>query len=179
MRSEKDPLHSEKKYRFRGLVDKLVFSGPVFARGEGSTIEDMNGKCYIDFNSGQMFSALGHNHPHHHGGHPNNLRQPHPHAQQFLQRPGNSSRRVPWRATARVAREKPFSRLRSGQKRSPGTIDRKFTGGFEVSSPHISFHDLSDTARAFILTTGGDRPSERSRSRLVTRLRLDSSTPLD
>ena len=59
MRSEKDLLDSAKKYSFRGRVDKTVFAGPVFVRGEGSTVEDVNGKQYLDFNSGQMCSALG------------------------------------------------------------------------------------------------------------------------
>lgn len=37
--------------------------GPVFARAAGSEIWDTDGKCYLDFNSGQMCSALGHNNP--------------------------------------------------------------------------------------------------------------------
>jgi 2,2-dialkylglycine decarboxylase (pyruvate) len=37
--------------------------GPIFARAEGSVIWDVNGKEYLDFNSGQMCSTLGHNNP--------------------------------------------------------------------------------------------------------------------
>ena len=36
---------------------------PVLARGEGSTVTDTAGKRYLDFQSGQMGAALGHNHP--------------------------------------------------------------------------------------------------------------------
>ncbi len=37
--------------------------GPVFVRAEGSEIWDSDGRAYLDFNSGQMCSALGHNNP--------------------------------------------------------------------------------------------------------------------
>jgi 2,2-dialkylglycine decarboxylase (pyruvate) len=36
---------------------------PVLARGEGSTVVDTTGRRYLDFQSGQMGAALGHNHP--------------------------------------------------------------------------------------------------------------------
>src|SRR5215470_16993883 len=37
--------------------------GPVIARAEGSICYDTEGKAYLDFNSGQMCSTLGHNNP--------------------------------------------------------------------------------------------------------------------
>jgi 2,2-dialkylglycine decarboxylase (pyruvate) len=37
--------------------------GPVIARAEGSLSYDIEGKAYLDFNSGQMCSTLGHNNP--------------------------------------------------------------------------------------------------------------------
>lgn len=37
--------------------------GPVIARAEGSLSFDTEGKAYLDFNSGQMCSTLGHNNP--------------------------------------------------------------------------------------------------------------------
>lgn len=36
---------------------------PVIARGEGVCVFDTTGKRYLDFGSGQMAAALGHNHP--------------------------------------------------------------------------------------------------------------------
>ncbi|PLZ02393.1 aspartate aminotransferase family protein [Burkholderia sp. WAC0059] len=36
---------------------------PVIARAEGVNVIDTNGKSYLDFGSGQMAAALGHNHP--------------------------------------------------------------------------------------------------------------------
>ena len=56
-------LETAKKYSFRGRMDKAQFTGPIFVRGKGSVVEDINGKRYLDFNSGQMCAALGHNHP--------------------------------------------------------------------------------------------------------------------
>ena len=41
-----------------GLEDR-----PVMARGEGSYHYDTDGNAYLDFGSGQMGAALGHNHP--------------------------------------------------------------------------------------------------------------------
>ena len=37
--------------------------GPVFVRAAGAEIFDSEGKAYLDFNSGQMCAALGHNNP--------------------------------------------------------------------------------------------------------------------
>ena len=38
-------------------------SRPILARSEGSVVEDVSGKRYLDFQSGQMGAALGHQHP--------------------------------------------------------------------------------------------------------------------
>jgi 2,2-dialkylglycine decarboxylase (pyruvate) len=48
-----------------GLLTDVVppWEGPIFARAQGAVIEDTSGKQYLDFNSGQMCSALGHNNP--------------------------------------------------------------------------------------------------------------------
>ena len=36
---------------------------PILASGDGSTVVDINGKKYLDFQSGQMGAAIGHRHP--------------------------------------------------------------------------------------------------------------------
>src|SRR5262245_60862176 len=61
--SEADLLEQAAKYSFRARIDKTTTEGPVFIRARDSIVTDVNGKEYIDFNSGQMCSALGHNHP--------------------------------------------------------------------------------------------------------------------
>ena len=61
--SEAELLAKAAKYSFRARMDKKTAEGPVFARASGSIVTDVNGKSYLDFNSGQMCAALGHNHP--------------------------------------------------------------------------------------------------------------------
>src|SRR5262245_9145672 len=60
---EAELLNKARKYSFLGRMDKAAISGPIFERGHNSVVIDTNGKEYLDFNSGQMCSALGHNHP--------------------------------------------------------------------------------------------------------------------
>src|SRR5215510_7123321 len=60
---EAELLDKARKYSFLGRMDKAAISGPIFERGRNSVVIDTNGKEYLDFNSGQMCSALGHNHP--------------------------------------------------------------------------------------------------------------------
>ena len=61
--SEADLLARARQYSFRARMDKGEVAGPVFVSGQGSEVEDVTGKRWLDFNSGQMCAALGHNHP--------------------------------------------------------------------------------------------------------------------
>ena len=61
--SEAELLELARKYSFRSRIDKNVVTGPIMVWGRGSVVRDVNGKEYLDFNSGQMCAALGHNHP--------------------------------------------------------------------------------------------------------------------
>jgi 2,2-dialkylglycine decarboxylase (pyruvate) len=61
--NEQALLAQAREYSFRGRMDKGTFTGPIFERASGAVVIDTNGKNYLDFNSGQMCSALGHNHP--------------------------------------------------------------------------------------------------------------------
>src|ERR1700736_6185125 len=61
--SEADLLARARQYSFRARMDKGEVAGPVFVSGQGSEVEDVAGKRWLDFNSGQMCAALGHNHP--------------------------------------------------------------------------------------------------------------------
>ena len=60
---EANLLSKAAQFSFRARMDKKTNEGPVFERGLGSVVWDVNDKQYLDFNSGQMCSALGHNHP--------------------------------------------------------------------------------------------------------------------
>ncbi len=60
---EQTLLANADAYSFRARMDKRTAEGPIFVSARGSTVTDIKGKEYLDFNSGQMCSALGHNHP--------------------------------------------------------------------------------------------------------------------
>ena len=148
MRSEKDLLDSAKKYSFRGRVDKTVFAGPVFVRGEGTTVEDVNGKQYLDFNSGQMCSALGHNHPTVTAAIKKSCDQLiHAHSSFFNDQEIILAERLGELLPPPLEKSL-FLGSGADANEAAVTIARKYTDGFEVASPHISFHGLSDTARS-------------------------------
>src|SRR5947199_9884346 len=63
MESETELLAAARRYSFRARMDAGDITGPVFVSGSGSEVEDVSGKRWLDFNSGQMCAALGHNHP--------------------------------------------------------------------------------------------------------------------
>src|SRR5579872_6561154 len=60
---ESDLLARAAEFSFRARMDKKTYQGPVFESAKDSVVRDVNGKEYLDFNSGQMCAALGHNHP--------------------------------------------------------------------------------------------------------------------
>ena len=60
---ERALLASAQAHVFRASMDAKELTGPILERGAGSVVWDITGKAYLDFNSGQMCSALGHNHP--------------------------------------------------------------------------------------------------------------------
>src|SRR5260221_12061459 len=63
METEAELLSHAHRYSFRARMDKGEVAAPVFVSGQGSEVEDVNGERWLDFNSGQMCAALGHNHP--------------------------------------------------------------------------------------------------------------------
>lgn len=147
MKSEAELLESARRYSFGGRMDKSG-SGPVFVRGSGSEVEDVNGKRYLDFNSGQMCAWLGHNHPaitravgeacetliHAHSSYYNDKEI------ELAERLGS--------LLPDPLQKSMF--LQSGADANEAAINiaRKYTGGFEIISPHTSFHGMSDATRA-------------------------------
>lgn len=147
MKSEAELLESARRFSFGGRMDKSG-SGPIFVRGSGSEVEDINGKTYLDFNSGQMCAWLGHNHPsiteavadacatliHAHSSYYNDKEI------ELAERLGN--------LLPDPLQKSMF--LQSGADANEAAINiaRKYTGGFEIVSPHTSFHGMSDTTRS-------------------------------
>jgi 2,2-dialkylglycine decarboxylase (pyruvate) len=146
--SETTLLSKAAQFSFRARMDKKTNEGPVFERGAGSLVWDVNGKEYIDFNSGQMCSALGHNHPtitaavrkacdtmlHGHSSHYN------VNEIELASRLGH--------IMPRPLQKSLFGESGADANEMAMMIARKYTGGYEIASPHISFHGLSDATRA-------------------------------
>ena len=147
MNSEAELLESARRFSFGGRMDKSG-TGPIFVRGSGSEVEDTSGKRYLDFNSGQMCAWLGHNHPaiteavrdacdvliHSHSSYYNDKEI------ELAERLGN--------LLPDPLQKSMF--LQSGADANEAAINiaRKYTGGFEIVSPHASFHGMSDTTRS-------------------------------
>lgn len=147
MKTETELLDAARKYSFGGRMDKSG-GGPIFVRGSGSEVEDINGKRYLDFNSGQMCAALGHNHP--------TITAAvqsacdtliHAHSSFFNVREIELAERL---AGLMPEPLKKSMFLQSGADANEAAVNiaRKHTGGFEVASPHVSFHGMSDATRA-------------------------------
>jgi 2,2-dialkylglycine decarboxylase (pyruvate) len=141
-------LATAEEYSFRVRMDKRTVAGPVFERGLGSVVTDVNGKDYLDFNSGQMCAALGHNHPRivaaikescdtliHASSSYFNVKEI-----ALAERLGNL---VP-----RPLKKSMFLGSGSDSNEAAVTVAKKYTGGFEVASPHVSFHGFSEASRA-------------------------------
>ena len=141
-------LSKAAQFSFRARMDKKTNEGPVFERGLGSVVWDVNDKEYLDFNSGQMCSALGHNHPtvtaaikdacdtmlHAHSSH-YNVKE--------IELASRLGEIVP-----RPLQKSLFGESGADANEMSMMIARKYTDGFEIASPHISFHGLSDSTRA-------------------------------
>lgn len=146
--TEAELLAKAQRYSFRARMDKKTAEGPVFASASESTVTDVNGKEYLDFNSGQMCAALGHNHPtvvaaikaacetmlHAHSSHYN-------------------VKEIELAARLGAVMPPPLQKSLFGESGSDANemammIARKYTGGHEIAAPHLSFHGLSDATRA-------------------------------
>ena len=142
--SEEELLELARKYSFRSRMDRNGVTGPIFVWGRGSVVRDINGKEYLDFNSGQMCAALGHNHPR---------------IVQALQESAETlihshmtmlnDREII--LAARLAEITPdglnrsmFLGSGSDSNEAAMAIAKRYTGGYEVASPVVSFHGMSD-----------------------------------
>src|SRR5207253_6726550 len=116
-----------------------------------SVVTDVNGKQYLDFNSGQMCAALGHNHPtilaaiaeacatmlHAHSSH-------------------YTVKEIELAARLGAAMPDPLQKSLFGESGSDANamavmIARKYTGGYEAARPHTSLHGLPDATRPLTL----------------------------
>jgi 2,2-dialkylglycine decarboxylase (pyruvate) len=152
---EAEWLELARRYCFRGRIDRPQTEGPVFSHGSGSLVWDVEGKEYLDFNSGQMCSALGHNHPRIVRSVAEALRKMmHASSTYYNDQEILLAERLASTLPAPLSKCM-FALSGSDANEAAIGIARAATGRYEVASPHVSFHGLSDTPRA--LTYAGWR----------------------
>jgi len=118
-----------------GLEDQ-----PVLAESHGSIVIDTNGKQYLDFQSGQMGAALGHQHP--------RIVRRITETMRTMMHATNTMPNVPrLRLHAKLSQllPRPLQKslfLVSGSDSIEGSIDlaRKATGGFDILGLHVGLH---------------------------------------
>ena len=146
--TEAEWLERARRHCFEGRLDRRQTEGPVFSHGSGSLVFDVEGREYLDFNSGQMCSALGHNHPRVVEAVAEALRTLiHANSTYYNVQEILLAERLA--ATLPPSLSKSFFAL-SGSDSNEAAIGlaRKITGRHDIASPHASFHGLSDTPRA-------------------------------
>lgn len=145
--SEETLLGYAEEFSFRGRMDKFEFTGPVLESGSGSVVTDTNGKQYLDFNSGQMCAALGHNNP--------RIVEAIKESCDTLIHASSSILNVKEIQLAKRLGEivpRPLQKsllLGSGSDANEAaiTIAKKATGGYEVAAPHVNFAGLGTGTR--------------------------------
>ena len=146
--TEEELLDMARKFSFRSRMDRNAVAGPVMVWGRGSVVRDVNGKEYLDFNSGQMCAALGHNHP--------RIVQAlqesaetliHSHMSMFNDREIILASRMAGISPPGMNRSM-FLTSGSDSNEAAMAIARRYTGGYEVASPAVSFHGMNDSTRA-------------------------------
>ena len=146
--TEQELLDLARKYSFRSRLDRSAVSGPIMVWGRGSVVRDVNGKEYLDFNSGQMCAALGHNHP--------RIVQAlqescdtliHSHMSMFNDREIILASRLAEISPPGMNRSM-FLTSGSDSNEAAMAIAKRYTGGYEVASPIVSFHGQSEATRA-------------------------------
>jgi 2,2-dialkylglycine decarboxylase (pyruvate) len=146
--SEAEWLDWAKRHNFRGRMDKGEFSGPIFASAKDSVVVDVEGKQFLDFNSGQMCSALGHNRPEIIAAIQESCASLiHASSMYFNTKEIELAKRLGDILPPQLQKS---TFLISGSDSNEAAISmaKVYTGRFEIASPHASFHGLSDTARA-------------------------------
>lgn len=147
-RRESEWLARARQYSFRARLDRPHYDGPVFTRGQGSHVWDVEGKRYLDFNAGQLCGVLGHCHP-------RILEAIVEAGRTFVHASSTYYNTAELELSERLASivPQPLRKSFFGISGSDATeaalnIAKKVTGRFEIASPHIGFHGLGDTPRA-------------------------------
>ena len=145
--NESEWLERARRYCFQARLDRPQYDGPIFERGSGSVVYDVEGKEYLDFNSGQMCSALGHNHPRIIEAVADAMRTlMHASATYYNTREIELAERLASTLPAPLQKSM-FALSGSDSNEAAMAIAKKVTGRWEIASPHASFHGLSESPR--------------------------------
>jgi 2,2-dialkylglycine decarboxylase (pyruvate) len=152
--STEDWLVRARRHCFRGRLDGIDVGGPVFERGLGSVVWDVQGKAYLDFNAGQMCSVLGHCHPRVVAAVAEQL-QALVHASSTF----HNTKEIELAERLAATLPPPLSKCLfalSGSDANEAAlgIAKAATGRYEAASPHVAFHGLSDTPRQLTFAFG-------------------------
>ena len=133
-----------------GILTDIVSAseGPIFARAKDSLVWDTAGKEYLDFNSGQMCSTLGHNNA--------RVTKAITESAETLTHASSVLYNVPQIALAKRLAETldpPLTRsmfLQSGSDSNEGAVllARRATGRSGVGALSLAFHGFTDVTRA-------------------------------
>lgn len=136
------------RYAFRNRLDGHDPSAPIITAAKGSLVWDITGREYIDFNSGQMCSALGHNHE-------AIIAAINKACETVIHASSTFYNIAEILLSAKLAERSPapleksfFMSSGSDANNAAMAVARAYTGGYEVASPHVSFHGLAEGTRA-------------------------------
>jgi 2,2-dialkylglycine decarboxylase (pyruvate) len=157
MASEQEWLKRAERWCFRARLEGPHWDGPVFERGEGSLLWDVEGKEYLDFNSGQICGVLGH-------AHPRIAEAVAEAARKLVHASAHFYNTAEIELAERLGLTLPegLNRVFFGLSGSDGTeaamgVAKAATGRYEVASPHVSFHGFSEGPRALSFAVWGER----------------------
>jgi 2,2-dialkylglycine decarboxylase (pyruvate) len=146
--SEAELRSLAEQYLLAHRPDRSPKDAPILKAAKGSIVVDVNGKEYLDFNSGEMCAALGHNHP--------RIAEAIAEAGRTI---GNSSNTFysvyEIRLAEKIGKMSPEP-LKKSVFHGSGcesieaamTMAKKATDGYEILSPHASYHGLSEVPRS-------------------------------
>ena len=146
--SETELRKLAERYSLAHRPDRSPKDAPILASAKGSVVVDVNGKEYLDFNSGEMCAALGHNHP--------RVAEALAEAAQTISNSSNTFYSVyEIMLAARLGEITPpplqksvFHGSGCESIEAAMTMAKKATDGYEIMSPHASYHGLSEVPRS-------------------------------
>jgi 2,2-dialkylglycine decarboxylase (pyruvate) len=142
------------EFSFRGRTDKYKDAAPIIESGSGSILVDTDGKQYIDFNSGQMCGALGHNHPRIVAAIQESCGQLIHSANTLLNVKEIELAKRLGQILPAPLKKSTFLTSGSDANEAAMTVAKKATGGFEIAAPDLSMHGLGYGARQLTFADG-------------------------